>query len=166
MFDIKLDKIPWDKVLWIGGAAVAVYFAYQWYNASQATAAANANAADQTDAQLAQLLLQSPLSSGEQADSSADVTAPSVDTGNSELQALVANILDPTSSSSAATSTSTPATATSTSTPPATATVTASTDPGTLTTPTTVNTPQPIINQTNSGSSLKASGLLTTASAS
>ena len=56
MFDIKLDKIPWDKVLWIGGAAVAVYFAYQWYNASQATAAANANAADQTDAQLAQLL--------------------------------------------------------------------------------------------------------------
>jgi hypothetical protein len=147
MFDIKLDKIPWDKVLWIGGAAVAVYFAYQWYNASQATAAANANAADQTDAQLAQLLLQAPLTSGEQADSSAEVTAPSVDTGNTELQSLVQSIINPTATSSTTTSTSTPAATTSTSTPPDTATVTASTDPGTLTTPTTVNTPQPILNQ-------------------
>ena len=137
MFDIKLDKIPWDNVLWIGGAAVAVYFAYQWYTASQATAATNANAADQTDAELAQLLLQTPLSSGEQADSSAEVTAPSVDTGNTELQALVQSIINPTASASttasttASTATATPASTTASTT---TATPTTTVIPATLVT--------------------------------
>jgi hypothetical protein len=150
MFDIKLDKIPWDKVLWIGGGAVAIYFAYQWYNASQATATANASAADQTDAQLAQLLLQAPLSSGEQADSGAEVTAPSVDTGNTELQTLVQSIINPTANASAAaTSSATPVT-----TAPATST-TATISPAIFT----VVTPAPILNQNpaSTPSSLAAS---------
>jgi hypothetical protein len=160
MFDVKLDKIPWDKVLWIGGGAVAIYFAYQWYQTQQDNSAAVANAQAQSDAQLAQIMLEQPLSNGTQSDSSAAVTAPSVDTGNTELQSLISSILNPT-----ATTTSTPST-TTTSTPPTTSapsTTTTSTPPTTSTSTTPTNADvsaivQAIVNQ-NPGGSI-ANGIL------
>ena len=99
MFDVKLDKIPWNKVLWIVTGAGVLYGAYKLYlqhaaNVAAANAAANANA-NQNDAALAQMMLSQPLAYAGSGGASAAVSTPVVDTGNTALQSLVSSILNP-----------------------------------------------------------------------
>jgi hypothetical protein len=88
------------KRILIIGAGIAVmggagYLLYKWQQSRAASNAANADAANQTDAQLAQLMMQSPLSYASNSGTSANVSGPSVDTGNAALQALINSVIDP-----------------------------------------------------------------------
>lgn len=134
-------------MLYIGIAVVVAGGGIIWYRKyeanSQATASANADAQSQSDAELAAMMLEQNSSTASN-ESSATVSGPTVDTGNSELQALVSSILNPTS-----TTTNTSSSASS-STTPATPVSTLQTTPVTSTSPIAVNdiaNPQPIIAQ-------------------
>ena len=93
-----MDK---KRILIIGtGIAVmggAGYLLYKWQQNLAASNAANADAANQSDAQLAQMMMESPLSYASNSGTSASVSGPSIDTGNAALQALIASLINPTS---------------------------------------------------------------------
>ena len=82
----------WKKIgVWSGIAGVVGYWLYQY----QQTAAANSAAQAATDSQnenqaLAALMTESSTSSG-----GSTVSGPTVDTGSTSLQALIASILNP-----------------------------------------------------------------------
>jgi len=93
----RMDEKKW---LYIGGGVVVLYLAYKWYQNYEANAQANAaNAAQQSDQELAQLMMQQPLAYADTATQPVTTSGPSVDTGNSSLQDLINSILNPSGTS-------------------------------------------------------------------
>lgn len=102
----------WKKIgLWGGGITalgVVGYWLYQYQQTAAANNAANLAAESNDQNQALAALLQQPLSGGGASDSSTEVSGPSVDTGNSGLQALINSILNPSSGTVSATPTQQP----------------------------------------------------------
>lgn len=123
------------RILYIGIGVAVVGGAAIWFHKRSVAAQQTQNDNTQTDAELAALMLQSPVSYSGGADSSASVSTPAVDTGSASLQSLISSILNP------------PATAPTPVTPTTTSPVTtAPTTPAPIAAPVSGNYQPPVIN--------------------
>jgi hypothetical protein len=86
-----MDK---KRVLIIGAGVMVVGGFAMWFRKYEANKASASNNAQSTDAQLAELMMQSPLPYGGSSEP-ASVSGPSIDTGNTQLQSIINSVLHP-----------------------------------------------------------------------